>query len=47
MMTDAEEGESCRDIRVMEYHNETSGDSAAVSRQRKEEETASGESCEA
>lgn len=29
MMTDAEEGESCRDIGVMEYHNETSGDTAA------------------
>lgn len=29
-MMDAEEVESCRDIRVMEYHNETSGDGAAV-----------------
>lgn len=33
-MTDAEEGESCRDIGVTEYHNETSGDGAAVSRQK-------------
>lgn len=30
VMTDAEEGESCRDTEVMEYHNETSGDCAAV-----------------
>lgn len=46
-MMDAEEGESYRDTEVMEYHNETPGDSTAVQRQRKEEETASGESCEA